>query len=203
VRAGRSASGSPAAERRLRRVVRRLDGCLDAVPARMREVLVLRSGLGPAVRHSRAGVAALLDLSVRVVTRIEHRGVRRLEALDRRTGCSGSAAPRVTTILAAAGLPVSVAPSFPSATVTSAHATAPTSTSDQAHADAAGPKASSAGPSTPDSGGVLGESENRTPPAAAAPLARPGDGDFTFAVMVLALLVAVASGAVAVRREVR
>jgi hypothetical protein len=144
-------------------------------------------------------VAGLLDLSVRKVARIERRGVRRLQQLERRTGCSGSAAPRVIAILASTPLATAGSPSFPTATVSTARAPA---RADAREATAA-PATAGPAPSSDDSGGVLGESADRSPPAAVAPIARPGDEDFTFVVMVLALLVAVGSGVAAVRREVR
>jgi hypothetical protein len=151
----------------------------------MRRVLVLRSGLGPAARHSRASVAALLDLSVRRVARIERRGIRRLRRLDRTTGCVASAAPGVKTILASTGL---------AATFASAPAAARGGSAREGSPAASPPS---------DGGGVLGAAAGRTPSTAVVPIAVPESADLNLVVIVLALVAAVVAGGVAVRRQLR
>lgn len=83
----RRQAGRKRAERRLRRAVRRLSGCLSTLPAFERRVLVLRSGLGRARPRSARGVARRLGVPTRRVSRAERRGLRRLRAADRRSGC--------------------------------------------------------------------------------------------------------------------
>jgi Sigma-70, region 4 len=85
------AAASRRRERRLRTTVRETRGCLGALPALTRRVLVLRSGLGPARPHSRRSVAAILDLPVRRVRRTERRGLRRLRRMDRQGRCDATA----------------------------------------------------------------------------------------------------------------
>jgi hypothetical protein len=180
-------------------VVVRLGGCLDAVPARTRRVLVLRSGLGPATRHSRAGVASVLDLTVRRVARIERRGLRTLRRLDRTRGC-GPALPSEIAALA----PIAAAAG-------GAHADlavyAPAS-ADRSSGGAAG-DATAAGsgdqtePVADGAGGVLGSSAVRTPPTAVAPLAEPAGTDPAIAIMLIALAIAAGAGVFALRREPR
>ena len=92
---GRTAAAAPTPrarrERRLRRVVARLSGCLDAVAAVERRVLVLRAGAGTRRPLTRQAVAARLDASVRQVARTERRGVRHLRAAARSGACGGVA----------------------------------------------------------------------------------------------------------------
>jgi len=51
-----------AVERRMRRMVRRLAGCLGGLPSRQRAVLVLRAGIGPRASFSRPRVGRRLDV---------------------------------------------------------------------------------------------------------------------------------------------
>ena len=71
--------------------------CLDALSPGQQRVLELRAGVGPRTPHTRAGTAAILDISMPAVIRRERAGLRRLRALD----CGGAAAG------AGAGAPVS------------------------------------------------------------------------------------------------
>ena len=97
IRGGVLAAKRPARrERRLRRTVTRLRGCLDGLGAAERRVLVLRSGLGPRPARSRARVARALGVSARRVARLERRGLRRLRGLAR-DGCGGATAPAPAT----------------------------------------------------------------------------------------------------------
>jgi hypothetical protein len=95
-------------ERRLRRTVARLAGCLYGVSPLDRRVLVLRVGPGHAPALSRASVARTLDLSPRRVHRSERRGLRDLRATNRFEGCgpigraSGSELVATVPIAAAA-----------------------------------------------------------------------------------------------------
>jgi hypothetical protein len=74
-------------ERRLRRTVARLAGCLYGVSPFQRRVLLLRAGLGRARPLSRAAAARRLDRSPERVRQSEHRGLRRLRATNRFEGC--------------------------------------------------------------------------------------------------------------------
>jgi Sigma-70, region 4 len=80
------------AERRLRRAVQRVSGCLDELPSTQQRVLELRAGLGEASPRTRRGVARELDIRVQRVRRIERRGLRRARELDRAGACSPVAA---------------------------------------------------------------------------------------------------------------
>ena len=153
----------------------------------MRRVLVLRSGLGPASRHSRAGVAGLLDLSVRQVTHIEPaaactglQDARAPHGLRRVGRAARDGAPRLRRHPRGrrAELRVRDHEQRPRG-----HAVRRRGRPRPPHADAAAP--SSQSDASAGSGGVLGESADQAPPAAIALLARPGDGDYTFVVMVL------------------
>jgi hypothetical protein len=100
-------------ERRLRRIVTRLSGCLDAIGPSRRRVLVLRSGLGPRRPQTRAGVADRLDTTIRRVARTERRGLRELRYAARVGRCGGEPNPttRQTTPVSATGSGVPSAPS--------------------------------------------------------------------------------------------
>ena len=76
-------------ERRLRRAVVQLAGCLGEVAAGERRVLVLRAGAGDRRPLSRQAVAERLDTNVRTVARTERRGVRHLRAAARGGACGG------------------------------------------------------------------------------------------------------------------
>jgi hypothetical protein len=92
------------AERRLRRSVERLDGCLDELPSTQRRVLELRAGVGKAAPHTRGAVARALDLRVLRVLRIERRGLRRARALDRSGACASAAAGGGTPVISTSSL---------------------------------------------------------------------------------------------------
>ena len=74
-------------ERRFRRTVRRLSGCLDALPELSRRVLVLRAGVGEQDVLTVAQTARRVDRRMRAVRRIERRALRRLKAADRAGRC--------------------------------------------------------------------------------------------------------------------
>jgi hypothetical protein len=114
-----AAAGTPAArrhasvrrargERRLRKTVDRLQGCLGGLGRLERRVLVLRAGLGAGPPRTRSRVARRLDLSTRRVTRLEHRGVRALRKLAGAGRCGSRSAPGAaedsTTTAAGGGL---------------------------------------------------------------------------------------------------
>ena len=97
-RHGASRHGSPRAlhlvaareNRRLRRLVGRLRGCLGLLDGRARRLLSLRAGLhGPA--RSAAATARILHVSARREARFERRAVRAL-GRSAATGCAGSPA---------------------------------------------------------------------------------------------------------------
>jgi hypothetical protein len=100
-RATRARSGAPGSEaptpgerreRRLRRTVRRLSGCLDALAAGSRQVLVLRAGIGLRAPLSRRAVAERLDASLRQVARRERRGLHDLRRAARAGRCGSNPA---------------------------------------------------------------------------------------------------------------
>jgi hypothetical protein len=79
-------------ERRLRRTIRELRPCLPLLSRLATRVLVLRAGVGDREPHTRAAVARRVERPVRVVRRLERRGISRLRALMRAGDCSGSGA---------------------------------------------------------------------------------------------------------------
>ena len=79
-------------ERRLRRTVHGLQGCLGALSGLERRVLMLRAGVGAGPPRTRSRVARRLDMSTRRVTRLEHRGVRNLRGLAGAGRCGAAAA---------------------------------------------------------------------------------------------------------------
>jgi hypothetical protein len=68
-------------DRRLRRKVVMLRGCLGGLERTERRVLVLRAGLGQRRPRARARVAGILDVPARRVARIERRALRHLKTL--------------------------------------------------------------------------------------------------------------------------
>jgi hypothetical protein len=78
-------------ERRFRRKVRALAGCLGAVSGLERRVLELRAGLNGAAPHSRSYTAKRLRISARRAAIAERRGLRRLESANRSSGCAAPA----------------------------------------------------------------------------------------------------------------
>lgn len=80
-------------DRRLRAMVRPLEGCVGALPRAEGRVLTLRAGLGSERPQTRRRVAQILRVSTRRVTRLERRGVRRLHVLVRAGRCSASSIP--------------------------------------------------------------------------------------------------------------
>jgi hypothetical protein len=93
--AGRPPAPAKRHERRLRRTVKRLSGCLDVIGTAPRRVLVLRAGVGPRSPQTRQAVAERLDTTVRHVARTERRGLRGLRRAARAGRC-GSAAQGTT-----------------------------------------------------------------------------------------------------------
>ncbi len=81
------------ADPRLRRLVRSLEACLPLLPARLRAVLRLRTGVGGAHPFSARTVARRLHISRRRLVTLEVRSLRRLASAARRRGCSRAAAP--------------------------------------------------------------------------------------------------------------
>jgi hypothetical protein len=79
-------------DRRLRRTVHGLQGCLGGLSGLEHRVLVLRAGVGAGPPRSRSQVARRLHIGARRVTRLEHRAVRRLRGLAGSGRC-GTAAP--------------------------------------------------------------------------------------------------------------
>jgi DNA-binding CsgD family transcriptional regulator len=102
-RAGRAAAQR---ERTLRRLVRRMHGCLGILSRGERRVLLLR-----AAGRSPARVARITHVSVGRVERLERAGVKRLRAAARGGGCGGGAtdasAPALAATSASASPPTS------------------------------------------------------------------------------------------------
>jgi hypothetical protein len=191
-----------AREHRLRRIVRRLDGCLAGLDRDQRQVLVLRTGFGPAQPHSRRDVAGLLRVGVDRVLRLERRGVRTLRGLNRATGCAG------TTAIGAGstdGVSALTGAGPPAGTIQLASSTpaAPAASGGGGGENAPGGDAAKRGkPATGSgSGGVLGATAQQPPIAVVHPQEGPGGGDLTPFLLGLAILAVIAAAAVAVRRE--
>ena len=79
-----------AAERRRARLVRRLSGCLDVLPALQRTTLILRYGVGPVRSRTRGETARLLQLPRGRVRLVERRGLRALDHLGDSPSCAGT-----------------------------------------------------------------------------------------------------------------
>jgi hypothetical protein len=184
-------------ERRLRRIVRRLDACLPAIDAAQRRVLTLRAGLGPAPARSRAQVAQRLGVRVGRVVRLERRGVRTLRRLDRATNCAPGAGPAPVTegvsVLAGLGAPFGPAAASPVGGTTTVLAAS--------GAPSTAAKASPGGGTRHDDprakGGV--ESASAEQPATLLPPAPGSGGDRTPVFVLIGLLVLLGFGFRALR----
>jgi hypothetical protein len=167
-------------ERKLRRAVTRLSGCLDRLTAVQERVLVLRAGVGAARPHSRRGVARKLDLRLSRVRRIERRGLRSARALARDGGCGGSGGgggSGTSTVAGGAG----------GSSGLIAPPTAPEA--------AAGDGDPSSGASERDSGSVRGESEEQLPPPLENPPGRSEEpGGLSLAIGIALILLALLAG---------
>jgi hypothetical protein len=166
-------AGSPAPverrERRLRRTVRRLSGCLDALATGSRRVLVLRAGLGAHGPLSRRAVAERLDATVPQVARDERRGLRDLRGAARAGSC---------------GAAMQLA-----ATSSAGSAASPGGGSDTPAAVAAREADGSArGDALPSGRSAVQEEEFRSGPAPATIVARVADGPPVLLALVLAFL---------------
>jgi hypothetical protein len=87
--------------------VRRLEGCLKYLPDNLRRVLELITGLNAPIALSPEAVAEQLHVTMRGVSRLERRALRRLR-LTARTHTCGAATSRPTDPLALSGLVVLV-----------------------------------------------------------------------------------------------
>jgi Sigma-70, region 4 len=100
-RLGRSRRSRALANRRerlRRRVVRRLSGCLDGLPALQRSTLILRFGVGPVSPRSRGEAARVLELSSGRVRRLEVVGMRSLVERGLNASCEGSGVTSATLV---------------------------------------------------------------------------------------------------------
>jgi len=173
--AGPARPRAAARQRKLSRTVRRLAGCLDALPPLTARVLRLRAGTGRQAPLSREQVARRINRPRRVVRRIERRGIQRL-----RTACrpGGPAAD-------GAGLPVATADGSTSSSLpVVAEAASGDAGGLAGSGDASGGEDSGA---DDDRGAVKGESEERPPPLGAAPATSGTD-------LTVPLLLAVGAG---------
>ena len=93
---GRIALGDP----RLRSLVRRLETCLPLLPARLRTVLRLRTGVGASRRLSARATARLLHIRRKRLATLEVRALRLLSRTARTRGCGLPAAsgPRFLSV---------------------------------------------------------------------------------------------------------
>lgn len=142
----RAAARRAARERRFRRSVHRLSGCIDALPDLERRVLVLRAGLEGRRPHSRGPTAKRLGISLRRTAAAERGGLRRLRRAERSSGCAAPAGSGpAASSRAPAGAPV-VAGLLGSAAAPGATAAAPRNNSGVSSASAsAPPKAAGSG----------------------------------------------------------
>src|SRR5262249_59473892 len=101
------AAGARQRDRDLRRAVVLLQGCLGRVPRSERRVVTLRAGVGIGHTRSRADVARITGLRRARVTSLEHRGLRRLRALERAGACAPAATSSTVAPGTMATLPVS------------------------------------------------------------------------------------------------
>jgi hypothetical protein len=180
------------------RTVRTLRPCLAALPERTERVLVLRTGLGAADRLSRREVGRRIDRPVRVVRRLERRGVRQL----RRAARNGECAP------AEAALPVPDGAGVPAAAsgATVGAGTGAAGIGGVAGAaggagggDGGGDGGAGGNDGSGDSGEVKGESEEQGPIAGLVPRP-PGPTDLTLPLLLVLLAGAAVFGVRAFRR---
>jgi Sigma-70, region 4 len=85
-------------ERRRERLVRRLSGCLDALPRMERTTLILRYGVGPVRARSGRQAARLLDISRGRVRLLERRAVRSLADAGRETSCERTGISQISLV---------------------------------------------------------------------------------------------------------
>jgi hypothetical protein len=90
-------------ERRLRRMVRSLSGCLGALRSIETRVLTLRAGGAARPPLSRRQVARRLDVGVQRIAAVERRGLDRLRQHAREDGCGEQPAPAVSVVPASTG----------------------------------------------------------------------------------------------------
>jgi hypothetical protein len=89
--------------RGLRRLVRRLSGCLGALDSVETRVLTLRAGSATRPPLTRRQVARRLDVGVRRVAAVERRGLERLRGQARAGGCGAQPAPDIAATPAGTG----------------------------------------------------------------------------------------------------
>jgi hypothetical protein len=202
-------------ERRLRRIVRRMDACLPAIADAQRQVLVLRAGLGTRPARSRGEVAQLLGVRGARVARLERRGVRTLRRLDRATNCAPGAGPPAmaegVAVLAGLGAPfgstaAGVIGGTSAVLATTGAGTAPAGAEhDATKATAGGDGGTGADDvkraSATDQGGVAGASAEQ--PATVLPPSRTAGVDQTPAVLLLLALLGLLGFGLRALRETR
>jgi hypothetical protein len=102
-------------DRRLRRVVQRLSGCLGALPSIETRVLTLRAGGQARPSLSRRQVARRLDVGVHRVAAVERRGLDRLRDQARRGGCGEEPAAAAVPVFPTATDEAAAPPAEPAA----------------------------------------------------------------------------------------
>jgi hypothetical protein len=178
------------AERRLRRSVQRLSGCLDELSDTQRRVLELRAGVGEASPRTRRGVARALDLRVQRVHRIERRGLRRARELDRADACGGVSASGGGPVIATGSL---------AGTTSGGGGGAGTAPGDESLGGGT-PKDGGSSAGDTGSGDVRGESQAQLPPALGGPREQ-AKGTSLWVAVGLMLLAAVAGFATPALRD--
>jgi len=159
----RAAARRGARERRFRRNVRRLSGCIDALPGLERRVLVLRAGLEGQHPHSRRSTARRLGISLRRTAAAERGGLRRLRRAGRSSGCAAPAGRgSATPSRALAGVPI-LAGLLGSAPAPGATARAPRDASGVSSASASAPP-QAAGAGAPARPAAADADSERLPP---------------------------------------
>jgi hypothetical protein len=160
----RAAARRGARERRFRRSVRRLSGCIGALPGLERRVLVLRAGLEGRRPHSRGFTARRLGISLRRTAAAERGGLRRLRRVERSSGCAapaGTGTGAATRDRALAGAPIlagllgpAIAPGAAPAAPRDASGVSPSSASSPPQAAGAGAPARPTAAADADSPGL-------------------------------------------------
>jgi hypothetical protein len=101
---GRGARAHTMPYRKRLRLVRALRGCLDRLPERQSDALILRYGVGDLRRQRSRQAADALNVSVERFRAIHRRGMRNLVSEARRSGCEhgGVAGPTMDSAVTAA-----------------------------------------------------------------------------------------------------
>jgi hypothetical protein len=192
-------------KRRRERLVRRLSGCLDALPRMERATLILRYGVGPVRVRSGRQAARLLDVSRSRVRQLERRAVRLLADAGRETSCERTGISQTSLVAVydvLTGTPAGAGDLAAPLAAGAELARAAAVSLDEGEGAVAGVRESGEAPPRPDSP----EPEDDGPASSAgASLGNPfGDGDSAVDDPLLLLLLAiVVASLVSAAREIR